>query len=101
MSSSNVERQYDNTYTKNHSAMIIENITHTKGEYAVTKDKHDLVLKMILLVILFLFSMVVNFIILLAFYRKQSLRTIRNRWVVTGMSDMLSMGILYTMSNRR
>ena len=76
--------------------MIIENITHTVGEVAVIKDKHGLVLKMILLVILFLFSMVVNIIILLAFYRKQSLRTIRNRWVVTGMSDMLSRGILYT-----
>ena len=83
--------------------MILDNITYTTGEVAVLKDRHGhgLVLKMILLVILFLFSMVVNIIILLAFYRKQSLRTIRNRWVVTGMSDMLSMGILYTMSNRR
>ena len=94
MLSRDVESQYDTMDSQNLSTMIIENITHTRGEVAVIKDKHGLVLKMILLVILFLFSMVVNIIILLAFYRKQSLRTIRNRWVVTGMSDMLSRGIL-------
>ena len=86
MLSRNVERQYDTMDSQNLSTMILENITHTVGDVDVIKDKQGLVLKMILLVILFLFSMVVNIIILLAFYRKQSLRTIRNRWVVSGMS---------------
>ena len=91
-------RQYDNIDNQNLSTMTIGNITDTPCEGSVIKEQDSVALKMILLVILFLISMVVNIMILLAFYKKQSLRTIRNRWVVTGISEMLSRGILYSES---
>jgi hypothetical protein len=52
------------------------------SEDVLTEDIIDLMTMCILLFIVFLISISVNITILVAFYRKQSLRTISNRWAI-------------------
>ena len=65
---------------------IVDNVTiHCKdiaSEHVFKEDIFELMIMCILLFLVFLISVSVNITILVAFYRKQSLRTISNRWTI-------------------
>jgi len=70
----------------NLSRILVEtsspNGTNIVNEDELIKDENLRLLKMILLMLLFLISLLVNLTILLAFYKKQSLRTISNSFIM-------------------
>ena len=65
---------------------IVDNVTirckDIASEDVFTEDFFSLVIKWTLLFLVFILSLSINITILLAFYRKQSLRTISNRWTI-------------------
>ena len=65
---------------------IVDNVTirckDIASEDVFTEDIFSLVIKWTLLFLVFILSLSINITILLAFCRKQSLRTISNRWAI-------------------